>query len=77
VDHLNKIQLLDEVDDFVQTGIDVLAIIAYCTDTNLCSLPKVIISYLGDGNIESVFHPINQLSDHMALSLQGMILGNS
>jgi hypothetical protein len=37
---------LDEINHFVQTGIDVSAIIAYRTDTNLSPLPKVIISDL-------------------------------
>jgi hypothetical protein len=76
VDHLNKLHLIDEIDDLVQTGIDVSAIIAHRTDTNLCPLPKVIISYLGDGHIKPVFHPIDQFSDHLALSFQRMILCN-
>jgi hypothetical protein len=38
--------LLNEVDHFVQTGVDMSAIIAHSADTNLCPLPKVIISDL-------------------------------
>jgi hypothetical protein len=76
VDHLNKLHLLYEINDFVQTGIDVSAIIAHRTDTDLCPLPKVIVSDLGDGHIKPVLHPINQFSDHMTLPFEGMILGN-
>jgi hypothetical protein len=76
VDHLNKLHFLNEIDDFVQTGIDVSAIIAHRTDTDLCSLPKVIISDLGDGHVKPVLHSINQFSDHVTLSFQGMILSN-
>src|SRR4030042_4131023 len=76
VDHLNQIHLLNEIDDLVQTGIDALATIAYRTDTNLGPLPKIIIAALGDRHIEPGFYPIDQLPDHMALSLQGMILWN-
>jgi hypothetical protein len=73
VHHFHKVHLFDEIDHFVQTGIDVSAIIAHHTDTDLCPLPQVIISNLRDGNIETASYPIDQFSDHMALSLQGVI----
>lgn len=44
--HIDEMHLLNEVDHFVQTGVDMSAIIAYRADTNLCPLPKVIISDL-------------------------------
>jgi hypothetical protein len=46
MNHIDKMHLLNEVDHFVQTGIDMSAVVAHRTDTDLSSLPKVIISDL-------------------------------
>jgi hypothetical protein len=76
VNHIDQIHPLNEVDHFVQTGVDMSAIIAYCTDTDLRPLPKIIISDLRDGHIKLVPHPIDHLPDHMPFPFQRMILWN-
>jgi hypothetical protein len=76
MNHLNKMHLLDEVNDFVQTRIDISAIVTYRTDTNLCPLPQIIVSNLGDSHIKPVSYPIGQLPDDMPFPFEGMVLRN-
>jgi hypothetical protein len=41
--HLDKVHLLNKVDHFIQTRIDMSSIIPDRAEANLCPLPKIII----------------------------------
>jgi len=76
MDNFHQVHLLDEVDYLIETRIDVPAIIAHRTDTDLGPLPKVIVTHLRDGHVEPIPHTVHQLSEHMALALQRVIFWN-
>jgi hypothetical protein len=74
--HLDKVHLLDKVNYFIQTRIDVPPIISNRAETNLGPLPKIIIPDFRDGHIKTVPYPIDQFSEHVSLFFQRMIFWN-
>jgi hypothetical protein len=44
--HFDQVHLLDKVDDFIQTGVDMSSIVPHGAETNLCPLPEVIVPNL-------------------------------
>ena len=56
---------------------DVTRIISHHTESDPASFPVVVIIDLCDGYIEAVPHPIDNLLEHLTLSLEGAILRNN
>ena len=77
IENFSGVKMFYEVFNSIQSRVDVTFVIAYHRKTEFSLLPQILVSYLGDGDIEFIFCPVNNLFYYLPFSLEGIITRNS
>jgi hypothetical protein len=73
-DDFGTVDGLDKINDLIERFVGEPPVIADHTEAELGALPEVVIAHLGNGNIEAVLYPVNNLFDDAPFFLERMIL---